>query len=134
MKKKGTRAERELLHLFFENNWACARIAGSGSTPMPAPDLLAGGNGRILALECKAGKDNRYLTNKEIKELNEFSSCFGAEAWIGAKFDNVGWFFLKIGDLKISKGGNYFVNIDIAKKKGLKFNELIGEFKQERLK
>jgi len=133
MKKKGTRAERELLHLFFENKWASARIAGSGSTTMPAPDLVAGGSGRVLAIECKAGKDNRYLTNKEIKELVEFSECFGAEAWVGVRFDNLGWFFLKTEDLRESKGGNWFVNVDIAKKKGLSFNELIGKFKQVKL-
>lgn len=125
-KKKGTRLERELFHLFWDTNlFVALRVAGSGSTTVPAPDLLVGSKNRKLAIECKSGKDKRYLTKKEVDELKEFSEKFGAEAWIAARFNNVDWLFLRPDDLGVSKGNNYFVSIDLAKKKGLSFQELI---------
>ncbi len=124
-KIKGCRTERELFRMFWESGLACTRTAGSGSATVPAPDLLVGSKNRKLAIECKSGKDKRYLTKKEVDELKEFSEKFGAEAWIGARFNNVDWLFLRPEDLGVSKGNNYFVSIELAKKKGLSFQELI---------
>ena len=125
-KNKGSRTERELVHMFFDKSHAASRIAGSGSTPLLAPDILAGVNGRVLAVECKSGKDKRYITKKQIKELKEFSRKFGAESWLGVRFDREGWYFLSLEDLdKSSTGNNFVVDVDLAKKKGLSFDELI---------
>ena len=120
--------------MFFDTGkFAPLRVAGSGSTPLPAPDLLVGGNGRVMAIECKAGKGRRYIKNDQVKELLEFSSKFGAEPWIGVRFDGKEWLFLNINDLHLSKGGNYAVDFEIAREKGISFKELIGEFKQDKL-
>ena len=125
-KIKGTRLERELFHMLWKTKiWACIRCAGSGSTPMPSPDLIVGNKKRKLAIECKSGKDTRYLTKKEVYELVEFSEKFGAEPWIGIRFDNMDWFFVKPKDLGISKGQNYFISKDLAVKKGIDFKTLI---------
>lgn len=133
-KAKGSRLERELIHMFFEtNNFMPVRSAGSGSTPLPAPDLLVGGKGRVLAIECKAGKDSRYIKKDQVEELLEFSTRFGAEPWIGIRFDREGWQFVKIDHLRISKGGNYFIDKEIAAKNGISFQELTGVYKQEKL-
>ena len=94
-KVKGTRVERELFHMFWNHDWGCVRTAGSGSTPLPAPDLLAGNGHRKLAIECKAtGELRQYLTVKEVSELVEFSRKFGAEPWIAVRFDRKDWFFI----------------------------------------
>lgn len=111
--------------MFWKSSWVCSRCAGSGSMPLPMPDLIAGKAGRILAIECKSGKDKRYLTKKEVDELKEFGSKLGAEAWIGARFNNNEWFFIKPENLGKNRGKNFFVNVELAKQKGLKFNELI---------
>ncbi|MEK6904181.1 MAG: Holliday junction resolvase Hjc [Nanoarchaeota archaeon] len=125
-KSKGTRAERELFHMFWDNDWYCLRTAGSGSTAMPAPDLIAGKDGRLFVLECKSGSgDYRYLTKKEVKELIDFAVAFKAEPWIGARFDREGWFFVKARELE-SSGNNFVVNLKAAKEKGLKFADLVG--------
>jgi len=125
-KNKGTRLERELFHMFWDTNlFVALRAAGSGSATVPAPDLLVGSKKRTLAIECKSGKDKRYLTQKEVKELKLFSDKFGAEAWIGIRFNNVDWLFLKPEELGISKGKNYFVSMDLAKEKGISFKKLI---------
>ncbi|MBI2106619.1 Holliday junction resolvase [Candidatus Woesearchaeota archaeon] len=133
-KAKGSRTERELISMFYDTGTHIAlRAAGSGSTPLPAPDLLVGGKGRVLAIECKAGKDSRYIKKDQIEELTEFSARFGAEPWIGIRFDRSNWQFVKIEHLKISKGGNYFIDKDIAAKNGISFQELTGVYKQEKL-
>ncbi|MBI2671353.1 Holliday junction resolvase [Candidatus Woesearchaeota archaeon] len=123
---KGVRLERELFHMFWNTGtWIANRSAGSGSTPMPAPDLIVGNKKRKLAIECKSGKDTRYLTKKEVDELVEFSDKFGAEPWIGIRFNNMDWFFVKPKNLGVSKGQNYFISKDLAVKKGINFKTLI---------
>lgn len=123
-KAKGTRAERELFHMFWDNGWTCLRTAGSGSTTMPAPDIIAGKDGRVLVIECKSGSgEYRYLTKKQVQELIDFSIAFKAEPWIAARFDREGWFFVKAKEVK-SSGVNLVVNLKDAKESGIKFSEL----------
>lgn len=124
-KSKGTNFERELIHAFWKNNWSAIRSAGSGSQKYPSPDILAGNNIRKLAIECKVTKASRqYLTKKEIAELQEFSTIFGAESWVAVKFNNVDWYFLNLEDLEDS-GNNFVVSIPTAKRRGLSFEELV---------
>ena len=48
MKAKGSRSERELVHMFNSTGiWSAVRIAGSGLTKDPNPDVLAGNNLRV---------------------------------------------------------------------------------------
>lgn len=110
LKSKGINAERELIKLLWSKDWMPIRIAGSGSSPLPCPDILAGKNKRHLAIECKSSKnDNIYLDKVEIEELIEFSQKFGAEAWIGARFNNMDWFFITPEKLKYT-GKNYSIS------------------------
>lgn len=127
MKSKGSRTERELFHLLWDNKWAVVRIAGSGSTPLPAPDLLAGKSGRVLAIECKAiKKGNRYLKKEDFDQLLVFSELFGAEPWLAVRFNNLDWYFVKPQDLEITEGSNYIISLDLIKEKGITFDKLIG--------
>jgi len=72
VKKKGTNAERELVHMFWKAGWAGVRVAGSGSIGYPSPDVIVGNGARRLAIECKATKDRKkYFQRKEILELLE---------------------------------------------------------------
>ena len=133
-KKKGTRAERELFHLLWEHFGPCVRVAGSGSTPKPAPDLLAGNGQRTMAIECKSVKgDRKYFEYSEIMQLKLFSRQFGAEPWIAIRFDNRGWFFVHSDNVEQSQGQSFLISYDFALKSGLKFDELIGKYSQQRL-
>ena len=126
-KSKGTRYERELFHMFWDNGFVALRTAGSGSTPLPAPDLIASNSRKILAIECKALKSTRkYFTKREINELNEFSIKFGAEPYIGIRFDRIGWFFVHTKDLGFGKT-QHFISLELAENKGIKFEEMIRE-------
>ncbi|MFH1174773.1 MAG: Holliday junction resolvase Hjc [archaeon] len=123
-KAKGSDAERELVHKFWAAGWAAHRIAGSGSNKYPSPDILAGNGARRIAIECKAvGGLNKNLTKKEVDELVEFAGKFGAEAWVGIKFDRMDWLFLSTEDLK-QAAKSYGVTIPMAKSKGLSFAQL----------
>jgi Holliday junction resolvase len=125
LKSKGINAERELIHLFWRNGWSACRIAGSGSIKYPAPDIVAGNNVRKIALECKATKDIRQrFTRKEIEELKEFSVVFGAEPWVGVRFDRLNWYFLTLEDLNEAAEG-FSVSLKEAKMKGFLFDELV---------
>lgn len=129
-KAKGTRAERELLHLFWgTNQFVVMRAPASGAIKYPCPDLLVGNHQRKLAIECKSpGSDTQYLTAKEISELRTFSSIFGAEPWVAVRF-HIGtkpeWYFLSVEDLDLTEGGNYVVTHTGAQRKGLLFDEII---------
>ena len=127
-KTKGTNAERELFHMFWNNELACLRVAGSGSTTLPAPDLLVGGLGRVMAIECKSLKAGiKYFDDEEIKQLETFARTFGAEPWIAIRFDRQGWWFLPSNALRKSKNGTDSISLDYAQKKGLRFNDFIGK-------
>ncbi|MEM4637613.1 MAG: Holliday junction resolvase Hjc [Candidatus Woesearchaeota archaeon] len=126
-KAKGSNAERDLIHKFFSNGWVALRSAGSGSTQYPCPDIIAGNGIRKIAIECKTVNDvKKYFTKKEVEELIYFSKKIGAEPWVAVRFDRIDWFFLNIEDLEITDK-SYFVDVVIAKRKGLSFDMLIGK-------
>lgn len=128
-KGKGIGAERELLHQFWQNDWVCVRVAGSGSQQYPAPDVLASRGDRKIVMEVKVVESNRkYFKNQEIKDLDFFAEKFGAESWIGVKFPESQWYFLPTLTLEETKGGNFVVDlIDMKKGKGFTFEEMINE-------
>ena len=123
LKRKGTNAERELVHLFWKVGWAAIRVAGSGSIKYPAPDLIAGNGIRRVVVECKSpGGDSVYLTTKEVLELKQFGDKIGAECWIGVRF-NAKWVFLGMEELEPTPTA-YVVSVKKAQLRGVSFEEL----------
>lgn len=124
-KGKGIKAERELIHLFWKQGWAAVRVAGSGSSRYPSPDVLAGNGTKSMAIECKSsGEKKRYLAKEEVENLLKFSKTFGAEPWIGVRFNALPWYFLPPGELQ-KTGKHFAVDVEQAKQRGLLFDELI---------
>ena len=125
VKAKGINAERELVHLFNEAGWSCIRVAGSGSSKYPSPDILAGNAIRRVAIECKATKESKkYFDNEEVEQLKIFSQRFGAESWIGLKFDRQPWYFIMVEDLE-NTGACWAMSLENAKRKGVTAEELL---------
>ena len=125
MKHKGTAAERELLKMFWGSNLACIRIAGSGSLPLPCPDLLASNGTKTFAIECKAGNTlPRYITNEQISELLTFSKMFGAIPLVAYKVPYKGWRFFHPDDLE-KTDKNHIINHGVLEKKSKFFLDLI---------
>ncbi len=132
LKSKGIDAERELLHAFWRRGWPCVRAAGSGSMRYPSPDLLVGSitAGTALAIECKSRKARQvYLEKREVEELQEFSTAFGAQPFVAVRFDT--WYFLTLEDLE-EHDGSYGVRLEIAQRRGLLFEELIDFLERRR--
>ncbi|MFW6014072.1 MAG: Holliday junction resolvase Hjc [Candidatus Nanoarchaeia archaeon] len=125
-KSKGIDAERELIHRFWNTeSWVAHRIAGSGSSKYPSPDIIASNNIRKISIECKTTKGNTiYIAKKEISELKKFGEMFGAECWVGIKFYRQDWLFLTLDDLR-ETNSNYSITLDDAKSRGLVFEEII---------
>jgi Holliday junction resolvase len=122
-KAKGTGAEREIIHQFWKNGWAAIRVAGSGSIRYPTPDIVASNNLRKVAIEVKATKERaQYITKDQVNELAEFCRLFGAEAWIAVRFDNRGWFFVSLEELRETEGA-FVLDYEKAKSIGMTFEE-----------
>ncbi len=130
-KIKGSRAERELFHFLWNSGWAVLRVAGSGSTSMPAPDLLAGNRSRFLAIECKSlKKKTQYLERQQMDELRIFAEHFGAEPWVGVRFDKIGWYFFPLPKIPDTGNKSLSITLDFAKSSGLsleKFSSMSSE-------
>ena len=125
-KAKGSAAERELIHRLHEAEWGIIRSAGSGSTPLPSTDIVAGNGKRVLAIECKSLRyTTKYFYPEEVEQLVTFSKRFGAEPWFGIRFDRIGWFFVKPENLDKSKNGNLNISLERAKELGSSFERLI---------
>jgi len=124
-KGKGINAERELIHLLWRNGWSAIRVAGSGSSHFPSPDILAGNTQRILAIECKTTKSElQYLSKEKIEQLKLFGRTFGAEPVVGVKFKQHPWFFIPVDILK-ETNKNFVISVETAKQKGFEIEDLI---------
>ena len=129
-KNKGTRYERELMHMFYNSGFSVVRSAGSGSTPLPSPDIIVSNRKNIFAIECKALNSTRkYFSQKEISELKDFSEKFGAIPFVAIRFDRIGWFFVHLEDMGFSRT-NHFISLELAKEKSIKFDQIIGKYSQ----
>jgi Holliday junction resolvase len=127
LKSKGINAERELVHMFWSENWACLRIAGSGSSRYPCPDILVGNKLRRLAIECKVTKEKKkYFEKKEINALRTFAGIFGSEPWVAVKFKGCEWYFTSLDDLSETEKC-FVISLEEIRTKGLLFEELIGK-------
>lgn len=125
-KGKGTAAENELLHKFWDNDWVCIRVAGSGSSRFPSPDLLASNGYKKIVMEIKTiNATKKYFTRQEIKDLEFFAGKFGAESWVGVKFAESQWFFLPTIELEMTSSENYVIDVITMKRKGFVFEEMI---------
>ena len=132
MSKKGSKEERDLVRMLWDSNFAAMRApASGGATKKPLPDVLAGNRELYLAIEVKStSRDKIYIDSQKVNGLREFSDIFGAIPYIGIKFRYKKWLFLSPEDLEVTRNGNYKLDKDLAFKKGLELNELIGKDKQ----
>ena len=120
---KGANAERELIRSFSEKGFAVLRVAGSGVSPLPSPDVVALKSGRILAFECKALKGN-YLAIPVVTFNDEvnWAETAGAEFFVAWKVPHQGWFFIKPECFR-NAGKNFMVSLVDAQKNSLKLED-----------
>jgi holliday junction resolvase Hjr len=122
---KGANAERELIKTLHSKGFAVLRVAGSGSNPLPCPDVVALKHGRIIAFECKA-KKSKYLPIS-VEQMNveiDWAEQAGAEFVVAWKVPRKGWLFLKKEDFR-NAGKNYMITLEEAFSKALFFEQLV---------
>lgn len=128
-KQKGSNAERELIHMLWQSDYAAIRAAGSGSCKYPVPDIIAGNGIRRLAIECKVTKEqNKHFKRKEILDLEEFCKKFGCEGYLAIRFKDKDWYFFTIEDLKHTKSDDFSISSKDIDTKALNFKQLLGFF------
>ena len=132
MKSKGSRFERDLIAELWKAGLAAIRVAGSGVSTFPCPDIVAG-NGRVyLAIEVKMRKDlPLYISNDEVEKLVSFAYDFGAEAYVALKLPRKKWKFFHVKMLERTEK-NFKIDENIYPL-GLDIEEVAGKFFQERL-
>ena len=110
--------------MFCENNWAAARIAGSGLADESPCDLLAGKFGeKKICVECKTSKKtSKYISKKQIEDFLIFSEIFGLKPVLAVRFNREGWFFLNPKELE-DAGKNWIVSLELAREKGKRFGQ-----------
>lgn len=123
---KGANAERELMRLFFDKGFSVVRIAGSGTSPLPAPDIVALKRGRIIAVECKARKArNLAIDVGQMGELVGWAKRAGAEPFVGWKVPRKGWLFLRPGHFH-STGKFFLISLRDAMDAGISLDAVVG--------
>jgi len=124
---KGASAERELIHTLFDNGFAVLRVAGSGVSPLPSPDVVALKGGRIIAFECKAWK-GAHLAIPVVTMQDEmnWAKVAGAEFFIGWKIPREGWLFVKAENFH-NAGKNYMLSLEEARKHTTTLAVIMGE-------
>ncbi len=125
MKAKGSNAERQLVEMFWEKGYAAIRVAGSGSSRFPCPDVLASNGQKTFAVEAKATKTNyQYFRKDQIEQLINFSQTFNSEPILAVKFSTK-WYFFYLTNLSITKNGEYAIKKKDAEEISISFEELI---------
>lgn len=124
--QKGANAERELIKALWGAGFSVVRTAGSGSTPLPAPDLVALSKEKKIAFECKAW-DAAYLNLSivQMEEGLEWARRAGAEFFVVWKVSRKGFLFLHPNEFSRTNK-NYVISLKKAQSCGLEMNVVLG--------
>lgn len=122
---KGSRYERELVDLLWKSGFAAVRVAGSGSSSHPAPDVIAGRGKTLFAIEVKYSSGERiYLGKEEVNDLLSFSNRMGAKPLIGVRFRGMEWRFLDPSLLK-ERRNTYLIEREEVIENGIRIQEIL---------
>ncbi len=132
MKSKGSRFERDLISELWKEGFAAVRVAGSGVSTYPCPDIVAGNGDVFIAIEVKMRKSlPLYISEDEIRQLKDFSIFFGARPYIALKLPRKKWRFFTIEMLEKTEK-SYKID-EKSYGMGLQLEEVAGRFIQKRL-
>lgn len=128
--RKGANAERELVHFLYDQGFAIARSAGSGTIPLPAPDVIALRKDKKMAFECKFWSAQYLnLSTAQMDELTSWQKTAGIDLFIAWKIPRKGWYFLKPEQFKKNPKG-YLISQKKALRTGLLLNVITGTQQQ----
>jgi len=124
-KKRGSDAERELLHMLSLHGFAVARVAGSGMIEETCCDLFAGNGERCYAIEVKICSENKkYISKEQIDGLINFAEKFGLKPLVAIKFLRKGWWFIEPYLLE-EQEKSMAISLEDIQKKGKSFEKFV---------
>jgi len=127
VRRKGIRAERDLLERFWSLGIGAVRVAGSGVSAHPSADIVAGFRGRIAIIEVKvSSKEAVYIPPEEIRSMRSLAEVMGADPWLAVKFTSErrgNFYMLRLEEARELKSGYRVVDIDLARAKGMSVEE-----------
>jgi len=113
--QKGAGFERELVAKLWSHGWAAARIAGSGSTKYPVPDIVAIKDNCLIIIECKSTSKKKISLSQAVRSVGEFAKVAGCSAYVAVKFPRVETRFFNLVDLLSRKNKTVGVNDNFLK-------------------
>ena len=123
-KRKGSRAENELMKILMGAGFSAVRAAGSG-TGSPCPDILAFKGIDQYGFECKAvDKPNMQLRAEQIEDLIAWQENTNITAYIAWRIRGGKWLFVRTDYLKRNQKA-YSLSLEDAKKYGLVIGQII---------
>jgi len=124
-KAKGSNAERELLLMMFKEGFGVSRVAGSGSSQLPTPDIIACRKGSCVAIECKT-KSGEYLNirSEQVEELKIWEGMASFPAYVAWRLGKNKWYFISYKDLNKTKKA-YSIKKEEILEKGMDFEKFI---------
>lgn len=123
-KKKGNRAENELMKILMGSGFSAIRAAGSG-TGSPCPDILAFRDIYQYGFECKSvDNPNLQLRKEQIEDLIIWQQNTNITAYIAWRIRGGEWLFVRTDHLKKNEKA-YSLSISDARKYGLNLESII---------
>lgn len=112
------------MEMFMRNGYSVMRSAGSGVNSI-TPDVISYKKGRGMAFECKAWNNGSISIEPEkFDVLKRWQDNTSMETFIAWKMNNMGWFFIRLGEMSRSQK-NYTVTKKNAIKIGRVFESIV---------
>ncbi|MBN2477965.1 hypothetical protein JXB01_01610 [Candidatus Micrarchaeota archaeon] len=122
--RKGSRAERELIHFFDGEGFSVIRAAGSGVSSL-SPDLLAFKKGLNYAFEAKAWeKEYLHLDKDQFLGLKNWEENTGITCLVAWRRNRQEWLFIPLSVFDENKK-SFSVSWKSAQMIGRKLGDLI---------
>jgi holliday junction resolvase Hjr len=118
--KRGAGAERELLKIFNDMNWAVIRSSGSGVNAL-SPDVVVIRNKICMAFECKHwNRGSLALDAEQYQKLLEWERNSDSLTFVAWKVSYKGWYFIKLDEFTKTEK-----NYNITLKKVFEINRVL---------
>jgi Holliday junction resolvase len=126
---KGSKAERELMHIFLEKGYSVVRSAGSG-VGFPSPDILVFKGPFQYAFECKAWHAGELSLRKEkVQEMLDWEKNTGMKSMIAWRVQGSGakgWMFIELNKLR-EREKSYSIKLEELEGKAVTLWQILGE-------
>ncbi|BEP17559.1 Holliday junction resolvase Hjc [Pyrofollis japonicus] len=136
-RKRGFRAERELVQKLWSRGFAVIRgpASGSGARKIFYPDVVAIYKGNVYVFEVKyrSNKDHIiYLDKEKVRKLKDFAARANAQTLLAVRFKGGKWYIIPLDSQSLEDVGTRY-KVNIQKLKAIELEEFIRNVVNNRL-